>query len=224
MKRIAYIAIMAATLAVFVSCGRPAAIQPMADLVAPSGTVLTDGPSETVGSPASDIAVLTAATQPLPWYAPRLERLGFYVFPSPQPLPNLRVVPLVGGSPVGVEAYAGKVVLLNFWATWCPPCRVEMPSIQALYESTRDVAFDIMAISVGERPADVKAFITENKYTFPIYLDETGAVASPLASRGIPTTYILDKQGMILAGIVGSRSYDGPEVKALIRELAERLP
>ena len=158
-----------------------------------------------------------------PWYAARMERLGFYVFPVPEPLPPLRVSTLNDTS-VGVELFDGKVTMLNFWATWCPPCRVEMPSMQILYDKTRDVAFEIMAISVGEQKKTVTDFLVQNPYTYPIFLDPSGAQSAPFAGRGIPTTFILDKQGRAIAGLVGSRSYDGPEVISLFRELAEKLP
>jgi thiol-disulfide isomerase/thioredoxin len=157
-----------------------------------------------------------------PWYADRLERLGFYVFPVPEPLPPLRVATL-DDKTVGVEVFDGKVTMLNFWATWCPPCRAEMPSMQILYEKTRDVAFDIMAVSVGEPKKTVTDFLADNTYTYPMFLDVTGAQSAPFAGRGIPTTFILDKQGRAIAGMVGSRMYDGPEVIELFRELAEKL-
>jgi thiol-disulfide isomerase/thioredoxin len=157
-----------------------------------------------------------------PWYADRMERLGFYVFPVPEPLPPLTVSTMDDRS-VGIELFSGKVTMLNFWATWCPPCRVEMPSMQVLYDKTRDVAFDIMAISVGEQKKTVTDFLKENPYTYPMFLDPSGAQSAPFAGRGIPTTFILDKQGRAIAGLVGSRSYDGPEVVQLFRELAEKL-
>ena len=158
-----------------------------------------------------------------PWYAARLEALGFYVFPAPEPLPLFSVRTL-DGKEAGVADLAGKVVLLNFWATWCPPCRAEMPSIEALWKATRDEAFTVMAISVNEPKATVTGFLKDNPYGYPMYLDETGEASAPFASRGIPTTFILDKQGRAIAGLVGSRSYDGPEVTGLIRELARKLP
>ncbi|HAE21988.1 MAG TPA: TlpA family protein disulfide reductase [Spirochaetaceae bacterium] len=179
-------------------------------------------PVDTAGE--ADGNILVAAAEGALWYASRLEDLGFYVFPKPEPLPPFGVQDL-NSKAVGVDKLAGKVVLLNFWATWCPPCRAEMPSIEILYKKTRDVAFDIMAVSVAEPKKTVTDFLKGNpQYTFPMYLDETGAASAPFAGRGIPTTFILDKQGRAIAGLVGSRMYDGPEVVRLFRELAERLP
>jgi len=178
---------------------------------APGGTAAGAGP------------VVAASAKNAPWYAERLEALGFFVFPTPEPLPPFSVKTLAGAD-AGVDALAGKVALLNFWATWCPPCRTEMPSIQALHEKMRGAAFEIMAISVAEKPAVVRDFLTSSPYSFPMYLDESGEASAPFAGRGIPTTFVLDKQGRAIAAVIGARSYDGPEVVALFTELAERLP
>ncbi len=171
---------------------------------------------------AQDIAV-TAADTSRPWYAERLEKLGFVVFPKAGDLPEF-TVSAMNGSVASIKDQSGKVVLLNFWATWCPPCRSEMPSMQVLYDKTRDVPFTLFAISTNEKKETVEKFLKENKYTYPMYLDQSGTVGAQLASRGIPTTYILDKQGRAIAAIIGSRMYDGPEVIKLMRELAEKLP
>lgn len=156
------------------------------------------------------------------WYAEDLERLGFYVFPAPEPIPPF-VVKNLSGQDVALSSLAGKVVLMNFWATWCPPCRTEMPSIQVLHKKLAGKAFEVMAISVAEKPATVKDFLKSNPYDFPMYLDEDGSVSAPFAGRGIPTTFLLDKQGRAIAGFIGARSYDGPEIVALFTELSERL-
>jgi thiol-disulfide isomerase/thioredoxin len=174
-------------------------------------------------TPASGAQVVEAAVSNAPWYASRLEALGFYVFPAPEPLPPFTVKTLAG-SDAGLNSLSGKMVLLNFWATWCPPCKEEMPSIQALHEKMKGTAFEVFAISVGEKAKTVTDFVKASPYTFPMYLDESGSASAPFAGRGIPTTFILDKQGRAIAGIVGSRSYDSPEVLTLFKELVERLP
>ena len=215
MKRIPYTMLTAAILAaVLASCAKPEAPgnQGTTELPAPAQSQ-TQSQAEQVALKPSEAA---------PWYAEQMEKLGFYVFPVPESLPPLGVATL-DDKTIGVELFNGKVTMLNFWATWCPPCKVEMPSIQVLYEKTRDVAFDIMAVSVGEQKKTVTDFLKENPYTYPMFLDVSGAQSAPFAGRGIPTTFILDKQGRAIAGLVGSRSYDGPEVIELFRELAEKL-
>ncbi len=174
-------------------------------------------------APASGTQVVEAAVSNAPWYASRLEALGFYVFPVPEPLPPFTVKTLAGAD-ASLNAVTGKMVLLNFWATWCPPCKEEMPSIQELHEKMKGTAFEVFAISVAEKAKTVTDFVKASPYTFPMYLDESGAASAPFAGRGIPTTFILDKQGRAIAGIVGSRPYNTPEVLVLFKELAERLP
>lgn len=197
-------AILVASLFLASACSRPAP-----EIAAASGSV-----------PAG--AQVEASVSNKPWYADQLEKLGFYVFPAPEPIPPFGVKTLRGAD-TSLASVAGKVVLLNFWATWCPPCRTEMPSIQILNDKLEDSAFAVFAVSVAEKPATVTEFLKANPYSFPMYLDESGSASAPFAGQGIPTTFILDKQGRAIAGIVGARSYDGPEVVALFKELAERL-
>ena len=115
--------------------------------------------------------------------------------------------------------YKGKVIFLNLWATWCPPCRGEMPTIEALYNEFRGKDFQIIAVSQGESEETVKKFLTDFNYTFPIFIDNKGQVAKSYNSGAIPTTYIIDKKGDIIAQIVGGRDWASAEVKELIEEL-----
>ena len=212
MKNLYRTAPLAIAAIVAVACSRPEpTIAPDAAALPPSA------------EPATSSAVVEASVSSAPWYAERFEKLGFYVFPAPEALPLFSVRSLKGAE-TGVADKAGKVVLLNFWATWCPPCRTEMPSIQVLSDKLKGTAFEVMAISVAEKHETVAGFLKENPYSYPIYLDESGSASAPFAGRGIPTTFVLDKQGRAIAGLVGARSYDGPEVLELFRELAKRLP
>ncbi len=152
--------------------------------------------------------------------AEQLAALGFYVFPEPIQLPEFNVPGLEGGMLSNTD-FAGNVTLLNFWATWCPPCRKEMPSIERLHEAMKGSDFTIVAISVSEKKDTVEDFIASSGYTFPVYLDERGNVGSALATQGIPTTYILDKEGFVIAGIVGSFEYDNATLIALFQEMAK---
>ena len=156
------------------------------------------------------------------WYADRFESLGFYVFPAPVEVPSFSVQPRAGGPALVPSALKGRITLLNFWATWCPPCREEMPSIERLAASLKGESFAVAAISVKEDPKTVDGFLKQFPYTFPIYLDPTGAASGNFVTRGIPTTFILDKEARAIAAIVGSRPYDEPEVLDLFRDLARR--
>ncbi len=157
-----------------------------------------------------------------PWYSDRFESLGFYVFPSPVEIPSFSVQPRAGGPALVPSALKGKITLLNFWATWCPPCREEMPSIEKLAASLKGESFAVAAISVKEDAKTVDGFLKQYPYTFPIYLDTSGSASGNFVTRGIPTTFVLDKEARAIAAIVGSRPYDEPEVIALFRDLARR--
>ncbi|MDX9827134.1 MAG: TlpA disulfide reductase family protein [Spirochaetia bacterium] len=155
------------------------------------------------------------------WYAQPLTRLGFYVFDSAFTQPDFRVTDLTGAQK-SRSSLKGKAVLLNFWATWCPPCKEEIPSIDALSKAMKGKSFEVFAVSLGEDAETVKRFITDQKISFPVYLDPRNTLAASYASQGIPTTYILDKDGRFIAGMVGSYDYAKPEFIAFMDELARR--
>lgn len=97
-----------------------------------------------------------------------------------------------------------KPVLINFWATWCPPCRAEMPGLQKLYDKYSD-KIDFIMVNVGESEEEVTKFINENEYTFPIGFDSEGKYATAFKITGIPTTFILDKNKTIKNYLIGAR-------------------
>jgi peroxiredoxin len=156
-----------------------------------------------------------------PWYEEGLKKLGFTVFPKPADLEDFSVKALDGSS-TKLSSQRGKIVLLNFWATWCPPCQAEMPAIEALWKRTKDKAFTVMGISVGEAPGTVKDYIAKKGYGYPVFVDPSGEIGSLFGARSIPTTYIVGKDGKAIAGIVGGASYAGEEAMALFSELASR--
>ena len=194
-------------------------------------TRVESAPGQAAAAPPTDTARQDSGTAEVPvqkaaeirpWYADRLEALGFYVFPAPLEVPAFSIQPREGGSPIGPSEMRGKVTMLNFWATWCPPCREEMPTMENLQKAMKGEAFAIAAVSVKESSGTVDSFLKKNPYTFPIYLDPSGAASDNFVSRGIPTTFLLDKDARAIAAIVGSRSYDEPEVISLFRDLARR--
>jgi thiol-disulfide isomerase/thioredoxin len=121
-------------------------------------------------------------------------------------------LPLLGGGTQTLSALKGKVVFLNFWATWCPPCQDEMPSMENLYQRLGKAGLEFLAVDLQENGQDVEAFITENNLNFPIALDEPGRVSRLYGIRNIPTTFIIDRNGMIIANVVGSKEWDSPAV------------
>lgn len=131
-------------------------------------------------------------------------------------------LPLLDGGTARLSAYRGKAVMLNFWATWCPPCREEMPSMEALYRRFADKGLEILAVDCAEPDADVAAFIGKAGYSFPVVLDTTGSAARSYAAQAIPATYILDRSGKIIARIVGSLHWDNPKIIAAFETLLKQ--
>ena len=125
------------------------------------------------------------------------------------------------GKKFSLQEYRGKVVLLNFWATWCPPCRREMPSMQRLYEHFKDRNFVVLALNQEEDDDQVFAYLggLEVYPTFPVLFDKVSQVSHAYGVHGIPTTYLIDKKGNIRFRAIGGREYDHPEVEKLIRKL-----
>lgn len=117
----------------------------------------------------------------------------------------------------------GKVVLVNFWATWCPPCRREMPSIERLSQVLKGKNFAILAVNVAESLDMVFSFTgtLELVPTFPIVFDKDGSVLKAWPVRGLPTTFILDKQGRVAYRAVGGREFDDPAILAQLQSLLD---
>lgn len=166
-------------------------------------------------------AQFASAAATKPWYAPRLEKLGFYVFDPPFVFQDFKVQNLAGAEKTRSGA-KGKVLLLNFWATWCPPCKEEIPSIETLSQAMKGKSFEVFAVNLGDDPATVKSFVAEHKMSFPVYLDPKNLLSRTYASQGIPTSYLIDKEGRFIAGMVGSYNYANPEFMSFLDELAKK--
>ena len=128
-------------------------------------------------------------------------------------------LPLLDGENVTLSSFRGKVVFLNFWASWCPPCREEMPSMETLYQRYKDLGLEMLAVNLRESPDEVRRFVQSNGYTFPVLLDRTGRVGSNFGVSGIPTTFIIDREGKIIGRLVGSIYWDTPQIFAAFEAL-----
>ncbi len=164
---------------------------------------------------------IVGAASGKPWYASRFEKLGFYVFDTPSRQADFTVETMAGKLATR-SSLKGNIVLLNFWATWCPPCKEEIPSIENLAVAMQGKNFKVMAVSVGETRSTVASFVAERKMTYPVYLDPRRSLTATYASRGIPTTYVIDKNGDFIAAVIGGIKYDSAETISLFAELASR--
>lgn len=127
--------------------------------------------------------------------------------------PDITVTALDGTS-LRLSSLKGKVVLLNFWATWCPPCREEIPSMIKLNNSMAGKPFQMLAVSIDEggKPV-VDDFFSSTGFILPTFLDQTNAAGKAYGITGVPETFIIDKKGIIVKKIIGPVEWDSAEVK-----------
>ncbi|GHA79917.1 TlpA family protein disulfide reductase [Pontibacter akesuensis] len=128
----------------------------------------------------------------------------------------------LNGKAVAFESLRGKVVFLNIWATWCPPCIAEMPNIQSLYDKvgSDNIAFVMLSVDEGGMEK-VKKFIDKKGFTFPVYLPVT-QLPEELYSSAIPTTFIISPEGTIVARQEGMAAYDTPEVRKFLQSMVKK--
>ncbi len=124
------------------------------------------------------------------------------------------------GNPVRLSALRGKVVLLDFWATWCPPCRAELPHFKELYAAYKGKGLEMIGLSAGEDPQTVKPFIQANRIAYPIAIATSEIEQAYGGIRGLPTTFLIDKQGRIARKYVGyqDKQIFEQEIQALLAE------
>jgi len=132
----------------------------------------------------------------------------------------------LSGGETSLSDLRGRFVFLNFWATWCPPCREEMPSMETLYTKLADAPFEMIAVNVREDRNTVEGFIDEFGYTYPVLLDGDGNVSTNYGVRGIPTTFFIGPDGTVLGMLVGTRYWDEEDVmdgmNRIVEIIAER--
>ena len=129
----------------------------------------------------------------------------------------------VFGNTVSLSDFRGKVVFLNFWATWCPACVIEMPAMEKLHRRFKDRDFVMVAINLQETTAQIKSFFDKYKLSFIALLDSSGEVGSWFGVEALPMTFILDKQGRIIGSALGPRAWDSQASIALFDYLIDSL-
>jgi peroxiredoxin len=157
------------------------------------------------------------------WAQPKI---NFKVIPILQPMKEVAPTPdfsLINpeGKKISLKDFRGKTVFLNFWATWCEPCREEMPAMEKLYQDYKNKNFVVLAINVKDRKQEALAFVKELKLTYPIAFDPNAEVASLYGAWGLPTTYLIGPKGEGLARGWGPAEWYGPASRNLFKELLE---
>jgi peroxiredoxin len=146
------------------------------------------------------------------------QALGLQMAKEPVEAPDFTLRDL-SGKKIALAEYRGKLVFLNFFATWCAPCRQEMPAMERLYRSYRDTGLVLVALNVRERAREVRPFIQELRLSFPVLLDQEGLAAYKYAVRGLPATYLIGRDGQMLWRAFGPREWDGPEARAYFTQV-----
>jgi cytochrome c biogenesis protein CcmG, thiol:disulfide interchange protein DsbE len=126
----------------------------------------------------------------------------------------------LGGGQVSLSELRGKVVLVNLWASWCPPCRAEAPAIEKVYRSYQELGLVVLGVNTTDQDSESAAagFVKDNGLTFPVLLDKDGRVSAAYSLHGLPSTFFIDRQGVIRSLVVG-----GPMSEALIQSKVEDL-
>ncbi|MFQ5481631.1 MAG: TlpA disulfide reductase family protein [Nitrospinaceae bacterium] len=126
-------------------------------------------------------------------------------------------VPDLNGRRVSLADYRGQVVVINLWATWCAPCRIEMPSIEKMHRRFRSAGLTVLAVSLDKgRDEEVRKFVEERQLSFPVLIDNEQQVEGLYQTISIPTTYVIDRQGRVAARVDGAKNWESEETfKAL---------
>jgi peroxiredoxin len=146
------------------------------------------------------------------------EKLGFSVPHSFVLARDFQLEDLKGKT-VSLRDFRGKIILLNFWATWCKPCVAEMEDIEKLHRKYKDRDFAVLTINFGENIQKVKNFVTENKLTLTVLLDPEKEVSRRYRTFALPTSYLVDKNGYLLAGTMGTPDWKSKDFQTLLESL-----
>ena len=154
------------------------------------------------------------------WPFARAQGRGMTAVPAHQQAPALRLND-DDGKAIDLAQYRGKVVLVNFWASWCPPCRKEFPSLGRVRKLFKPSEFEVLAVNVGEEPDFAFSFtgITD----FPVLFDRDSKAMAAWGVRGLPTTFLVDRQGRVAYRAAGGREFDDPDIVSVIRQLLGAL-
>jgi peroxiredoxin len=129
-------------------------------------------------------------------------------------------LPDLAGASFTLSDFKGEVVLVNIWATWCGPCRREIPSLERLYQSRKSRGLEILAVSVDKTaPSKVASFAAQYRMSFPVLLDPRGEVANRYWARAIPSSFLVDRKGVIRWTVRGTREWDDAQALAKIDQL-----
>jgi peroxiredoxin len=139
---------------------------------------------------------------------------------TPKPAPALSLQDMDGKN-VKLSDYRGKVVLVNFWATYCAPCRTEMPAMNRVRRELAGKGFEILSVDIAENVPAVRKFMQQTPIDFPVLMDAEGKSMKPWNAIALPSSYLIDRKGRLRASLAAAAEWDAPEYKAAIQALLD---
>lgn len=136
----------------------------------------------------------------------------------PKPAPNFTLQTIEGDS-VTLADLKGKVVMINFWASWCGPCRAEMPLLNEIYDDYKRAGFELLGVNLDNQPAQAKRFLNDTPVVFPILMDTKGEVATLYKNKAMPSSYFIDREGQLVYLHQGYRPGEEDDYRKVIRKL-----
>ena len=184
-------------------------------------------PPPAVGTPAASPEPAAALATPAPRSVRPGRALGLdeafreldLIRPSREKVAEDFTVALAGGGTFRLAEQRGRVVLINFWATWCPPCREEMPALERLHRQHRAQGLVLLAVSIDADSTIVPPYVKTSKLTFPIALDPKAEVANKYGVRALPSSFVVDRHGTLAALALGPRVWDNDAAHSLVEAL-----
>ena len=147
-----------------------------------------------------------------------LVNLGLTPLDDERQIPDISFLNLENSHSARLQDFRGSVVLLNFWASWCPPCRAEMPSMERLNSELKGSDFIMVAVNVQEEASLIKSFLREYELDFPIYMDPDGSAAREIGVTGLPTSILIDRKGRAFAVVTGALEWDGEAMLGMMKD------
>jgi peroxiredoxin len=196
--------------ALFIAGPPPSSVAPEREARVAEPAARTDAPA--AAAPAAASRTRRGRVLPL---AEAIKELDL-IKPARQKLADGFAVPTPGGETFRLGDQRGKVVMVNFWATWCPPCLEEMPAMERLYRKHKDAGFTLVAISVDAESKKVKPFLTEHKLTMPIGVDPKMDLANTYGVRALPSSFMVGRDGNLAALAIGPRDWDNDAAHSLV--------